>query len=129
MCTAIFMKLQLDQDRWLNTFTAYGEGYVCVNGVRHNCNLAVLPDRLLPNWTEATFETLSVADLELLAALDAEIILLGTGNRLRFPAPDLLRPLVRARKGLEVMDLPAACRTYNVLMGEGRKVAVGLLLV
>jgi uncharacterized protein len=72
---------------------------------------------------------LSVADIELLASLDAEIILLGTGDRLRFPSPDLLRPLVRAQKGLEVMDLPAACRTYNVLMGEGRKVAVGLLLV
>ncbi|MBK8384973.1 MAG: Mth938-like domain-containing protein [Candidatus Accumulibacter sp.] len=123
------MKLQLERNAGLNTFTAYGEGYVSVNGVRHNCNLAVLPDRLLPNWTQATFETLCAADLELLASLDAEIILLGTGNQLRFPNPELLRPLVQAQKGLEVMDLPAACRTYNILMGEGRKVAVGLLLV
>jgi uncharacterized protein len=123
------MKLQLDKTAGLNTFTAYGEGYVCVNGVRYSRNLAVLPDRLLPDWTQATAETLCVADLEVLAALDAEIILLGTGMRLRFPSPDLLRPLVRAQKGLEVMDLPAACRTYNILMGEGRKVAVGLLLV
>lgn len=123
------MKLQLEKTDGLNTFTAYGEGYVSVNGIRHNCNLAVLPDRLLPNWTRATFETLGAADLELLASLDAEIILLGTGNQLRFPSPELLRPLVQAQKGLEVMDLPAACRTYNILMGEGRKVAVGLLLV
>jgi uncharacterized protein len=123
------MKLQLEKTDGLNTFTAYGEGYVSVNGVRHNCNLAVLPDRLLPNWTRASFETLCAADLELLASLDAEIILLGTGNQLRFPNPELLRPLVQAQKGLEVMDLPAACRTYNILMGEGRKVAVGLLLV
>ena len=123
------MKLQLERSDGLNTFTAYGEGYVSVNGVRHHRNLAVLPDRLLPDWTQATFETLRVADFELLAALDADIILLGTGRRLRFPNPDLLRPLVRLRKGLEVMDLPAACRTYNVLMGEGRKVAAGLLLV
>jgi uncharacterized protein len=93
------MKLQLDRTDGLNTFTAYGEGYVSVNGVRHNCNLAVLPDRLLPNWTQATFETLSVADLELLASLDAEIVLLGTGDRLRFPSPELLRPLVRRRRG------------------------------
>ena len=123
------MKLQLENTDGLNTFTAYGEGYVSVNGIRHNCNLAVLPDRLLPNWTLATFETLGAADLELLASLDAEIILLGTGKQLRFPSPELLRPLVQAQKGLEVMDLPAACRTYNILMGEGRKVAVGLLLV
>jgi uncharacterized protein len=53
----------------LNTFTAYGEGYVSVNGVRHHCNLAVLPERLFPDWTQATFATLSVADFELLASL------------------------------------------------------------
>ncbi len=123
------MKLQLENTSGLNTFTAYGEDYVSVNGVRHHCNLAVLPDRLLPNWTQATFETLSVADIELLAALDSEIVLLGTGQRLRFPSPELMRPLLRAQKGIEVMDVPAACRTYNILIGEGRKVAVGLLLV
>ena len=123
------MKLQLENTSGLNTFTAYGEDYVSVNGVRHHCNLAVLPDRLLPTWTQATFATLSVADIELLAALDSEIVLLGTGQRLRFPSPELMRPLLRAQKGIEVMDVPAACRTYNILIGEGRKVAVGLLLV
>ena len=123
------MKLQLERSDGLNTFTAYGEGYVSVNGVRHHRNLAVLPDRLLPDWTQATFATLRVADFELLASLDAEIVLLGTGRQLQFPSPELLRPLVRAQKGLEVMDVPAACRTYNILIGEGRKVAVGLLLV
>lgn len=123
------MKLQLERPEGLNTVTAYGDGYVSVNGIRHLCNLAVLPERLIPEWTQATFATLRVEDFELLAALDAEIVLVGTGNRLRFPAPELMRPVARAGKGLEVMDLPAACRTYNVLMGEGRKVAVGLLLV
>ncbi|HNC62671.1 MAG: Mth938-like domain-containing protein [Candidatus Accumulibacter sp.] len=123
------MKLQLERSDGLNTFTAYGEGYVSVNGVRHHRNLAVLPDRLLPDWTQATFETLRVADFELLASLDAEIVLLGTGRQLRFPSPELLRPLLQAQKGLEVMDVPAACRTYNILMAEGRKVAVGLLLL
>ena len=122
------MKLQLDRPEGLNTFTAYGDGYVSVNGIRHSCNLAVLPERLIPQWTQATFDSLRSEDFELLASLDAEIILLGTGNLLRFPTADLMRPLARAQKGLEVMDLPAACRTYNVLMGEGRKVAVGLLL-
>ncbi|SBT03310.1 conserved hypothetical protein [Candidatus Accumulibacter aalborgensis] len=123
------MKLQMGRSDGLNTFTAYGAGYVSVNGIRHTSNLAVLPERLIPDWTKATFETLTVEDIELLASLDAEIVLLGTGDRLRFPSPELLRPLVRRQKGLEVMDLPAACRTYNILMAEGRKVAVGLLLV
>ena len=123
------MKLQLERSDGLNTFTAYGAGYVSVNGVRHTCNLALLPDRLIPDWTQATCATLTVEDIEWLASLDAEIVLLGTGDRLRFPRPELLQPLVRLQKGLEVMDLPAACRTYNILMGEGRKVAVGLLIV
>ena len=64
------MKLQLERNAGLNTFTAYGTGYVSVNGIRHTCNLAVLPDRLIPDWTDATFETLSVGDIELLASLD-----------------------------------------------------------
>jgi len=122
------MKLQLANTDGLNTFTAYGDGYVSVNGIRHNCNIAVLPNRLIPEWTQATFDSLAVADFELLAGLDAEIVLLGTGNQLRFPRPELMRPLIQAQKGLEVMDLQAACRTYNILIGEGRKVAAGLLL-
>ena len=121
------MKLQLAQTDGLNTFTAYGEGYVSVNGIRHNHNVAVQPDRLISEWTQADFDSLTLADFELLAGLDAEIILLGTGKQLRFPRPELMRPLIQAQKGLEVMDLQAACRTYNILAAEGRKVAAALL--
>ena len=122
------MKLKLAQAQGQNTFTAYGEGYVSVNAVRHLGNLVVLPDRLIADWTQASFETLSTSDFELLAALDAEIILLGTGAQLRFPRAELLQPLIKAQRGLEVMDSQAACRTYNVLAGEGRKVAAALIL-
>lgn len=121
------MKMQLAQTVAQNTFTAYGDGYVSVNAVRHTSNLVVLPDRLIPDWTKADFDTLGIADFELLASLDTEIVLLGTGMMIRFPRPELLRPLMAARKGLEVMDIQAACRTYNVLVGEGRKVAAGLI--
>lgn len=121
------MKLQIAPTEGQNTVTAYGEGYVSVNAVRHSDNLVVLPDRLIAGWTQASFETLSVADFELLAALDSEIILLGTGNQLRFPRPELLQPLVKAQKGIEVMDVQAACRTYNVLISEGRRAAAALI--
>ena len=121
------MKLQLVQNEGRNAITAYGEGYVSVNAIRYSSNLVVLPDRLLPDWTQASFTTLNVTDFKLLASLDAEIFLLGTGNQLRFPRPELLRPLIQAQKGLEVMDIQAACRTYNVLVSEGRKVAAGLI--
>lgn len=122
-----FMKLEIAQTEGQNIVTAYGEDYVSVNAVRHSDNLVILPDRLIERWSEACFETLSIADFELLAALDSEIILLGTGKQLRFPPPQLLQPLVKAQKGIEVMDVQAACRTYNVLISEGRSVAAALL--
>lgn len=121
------MKLQRTQTAGQNTFTGYGEDYVSVNGERHGDNLIVLPDRLIPGWTQANFDTLGLGDFEQLAALDTEIILLGTGKQLRFPRPQLLRPLIQAQKGLEVMDIHAACRTYNILLSEGRHVAAALI--
>lgn len=121
------MKLQPERIVGQNIFTAYGEGYVSVNAVRHTSNLIVLPDRLVEAWTAASFDTLSTTDFALLATLDAEVILLATGDQIRFPAAALLQPLVQAQKGIEVMDIKAACRTYNVLVSENRKVAAALL--
>jgi len=121
------MKLQAAQHIGQNTFTGYGEGYVSVNTVRYANNLIVLPDQLIPDWTVASFDALGLADFELLATLDTEIILFGTGKQLRFPRPELMRPLIAVQKGLEVMDIHAACRTYNVLINEGRKVAAALI--
>ena len=111
----------------LNRITGYGDGYVLVNQARHAASLIVLPERIV-TWSTPEFESLSRADFELLAGLDQEIVLLGTGARLRFPRPELTRPLAAARIGLEVMDLHAACRTYNFLMAESRKVAAALLM-
>ena len=122
------MKLHLNQSVNTHYFTGYGEGYVEVNRQRHERSLVVMPDRLWTDWSGTTFEALAAADLEALAALGQEVILLGTGNLLRFPRPELMRPLIQARIGLEVMDVTAACRTYNILMSEGRKVAAALLL-
>jgi uncharacterized protein len=110
----------------LYTFTGYGEGYVMVNGTRHEANLIVLPERLEP-WLVAAFDALAEEHFALLAALKPEVVLLGTGSRLRFPHPRLTAPLARARIGLEVMDIQAACRTYNILMAEERHVAAALL--
>ncbi|MDR2112071.1 MAG: Mth938-like domain-containing protein [Candidatus Accumulibacter sp.] len=122
------MKLQPVRPEGLNVFTAYGEGYVDVNAARYSHGIVVLPERVIENWTTANAGSLSLADFEFLAALDAEIVLLGTGARLRFPGAELLQPFMRARKGIEAMDNHAACRAYNVLAGDGRKVAAALIL-
>jgi uncharacterized protein len=111
----------------LNSITGYGPGFVLINSARHDSSVIVMPERIVA-WPTASFEALALADFELLAGLGLEIVLLGTGPRLRFPRPELTRPLVEARVGIEVMDFQAACRTYNFLMAESRKVAAALLL-
>ena len=122
------MKLHLAQNAGLNAFTAYGEDFVMVNDRRHETSLIVLPDQLIADWTPRKLEDLSEAHFAELARLNVEIVLLGTGRTLSFPHPRLTAPLMQARIGCEVMDTQAAARTYNILMGEGRRVAAALLL-
>ena len=121
------MKLHTSNTAGLNLFTAYGDDFVAVNQEKHFANLILLPESIIRDWTAATVGTLTEADMEMLTGLGTEIILLGTGSRLRFPSGALLRPFANAGIGLDVMDLPAACRTYNILAAEGRKVAAALL--
>ena len=121
------MKLHTSNTDGLNLFSAYGDDFVTVNQEKYFGNLILLPDAIIPPWTSATVNTLTESDMEKLLALKTEIILLGTGSRLRFPASALLRPFAPAGIGLDVMDLKAACRTYNLLAAEGRKVAAALL--
>ena len=120
------MKLHASGPGGANTVTAYGAGYVSVNGQRHESSLVVLPDQILP-WAPRRFEELTAESFVLLEKLDVDIVLLGTGERQRFPRPQLTAGLRNARIGLEVMDLQAACRTYNILVAEERKVAAALL--
>jgi uncharacterized protein len=122
------LKLHLDPATAKNAITGYGEGYVMVNRQRFERSLVVLPERIIPDWPATTFEALAPEHLAALAGLDREIILLGTGARLRFPRPEIMRALVQSRVGVEVMDLQAACRTYNILLAEDRRVAAALLI-
>ena len=121
------MKLHADAPSALNTVTAYGPGFVEINKVRHTSHLLLTPERVEP-WAVCGFEELAATDFERFAALQAEVMLLGTGHRQRFPNPKLIRMLATERLGFEVMDTAAACRTYHILMAEGRRVAAALLL-
>jgi len=121
------MKLHLDQPGTHNTITGHGPDHILVNGVAHARSLIVLPDEVIPDWAE-TFPMLTLTHFEAVLIRAPEIVLLGTGRRQRFPCPALYRGLIAARIGVEVMDTPAACRTYNILASEGRRVAAALLL-
>ena len=120
------MKLHVSGPLGRNAITGYGEGYVLVNGQRHESSVIVLPDRVLP-WDVSEFTKITAEDFEKLKSLQAEILLLGTGPTQRFPHPGLTAPLAAAGTGVEVMDLKAACRTFNILVAEERKVAAALL--
>ena len=120
------MKLHASGLTNLNTFTGYGEGFVLINAVRHEGNLIVMPEYLQP-WDVGGFAALEPGDFAALVALKPEVVLLGTGAKIRFPHPRLTSALSQARIGVEVMDNQAACRTYNILMAEERKVAAALL--
>ncbi len=126
------MKLHRANPSGINTFSGYGDGFVLVNGNRIEHSVVVLPERIIDNWGATTFDELTATQLEVLTGLDREVVLLGTGRLLRFPRPELMRSigpqLAKANVGLEIMDVQAACRTYNILIAEGRKVAAALLI-
>ena len=120
------MKLHAAGRGTYNTITAYGEDYVVVNSERHESSVIVMADRILP-WTTPSFDRLSEESFAPMAQEKPEILLLGTGPKQRFPHPKLTAALAAQRIGVEVMDLKAACRTYNILVAEERKVAAALL--
>ncbi|MBL0944408.1 MAG: Mth938-like domain-containing protein [Hydrogenophaga sp.] len=124
------MKLHADNPHLL-AITAQGEGWVSVNGERHTGSLVLSASRGLRTWPCQRFEELGAAHFEeLLDTPDAppELVVFGSGRRLRFVAPALLRALIERGIGVETMDTAAACRTYNILAGEGRRVTAALLL-
>lgn len=91
-------------------------------------SFAIAPDRLLRDWPPQRVEELQPDHFAALLPLRPELVLLGSGARFRFPAPATLQALAEHGIGIEVMDTGAACRTYNVLAGEGRRVVAALLL-
>ena len=122
------MKLQLTRAEGQNLVTGYGDGYVSINHERHDRSILVSPAAPVQSWAPQEFEALSAADLAPVLELKPEIVILGTGSSLRFPPPAVTRVLVDARVGYEIMDTKAACRTYNILMAEGRHVVAAILI-
>ena len=111
-----------------NTFNAYGDSYVEVNAIRHERSIVVVPDRPVLDWPVAAFNDLTADHFRFIAEQAPELVVFGSGLKLRFVHPRLLAPLTERGIGVETMDMYAACRTYNILMAEGRRVAAALLI-
>lgn len=120
------MKLQPDQSD-AQTISGYGPGWISVAGekITHSVVLGSRGERI--EWA-ARYDDLGPEHFQLLADLKVEVVIFGSGPRIRFPKPAWVAPLARQRVGIETMDTAAACRTYNILAQEGREVAVALLL-
>jgi uncharacterized protein len=122
------MKLHLTQAAGSQLITGYGEGWIEINEQRHSRSVIVLPNLLVTDWEATDFASLADVHLEHIAKLTPEVVLLGTGTAHRFLHPRLGCILTAHGIGLECMATAAACRTYNILMAEGRHVAAALLI-
>ena len=108
---------------------SYADGQVSISGKRFTESLIITPERIITDWRPADFGSLLPDDFTRLIELGPELVILGTGPTQRFPHPAPTQALMQQRIGLEAMDTAAACRTYNILMAEGRKVAAALFML
>jgi uncharacterized protein len=113
----------------IRSYSAMGtQSEIKINDRTLHHSLIVTPTQLIEPWRPNTLQALQASDLEVILALHPEIVLLGTGSQMQFPAPALLAIFLEKKIGIEFMDTGAACRTFNVLTSEGRNVAAALLI-
>jgi len=122
------VKLHSDPQSSQNTITGYGIGFLEVNQTPYSHALIVQPEGEVLAWPVKEIQDLSEDHFSMISALLPELVIVGTGKKQVFLNPKILQPLIKAKIGFEMMDSQAACRTYNILMGEGRKVLAAILL-
>lgn len=124
------MKLELDTGEEGNfRIRSYAAGAIIINEETLTRSVVVTPKQLIREWPPQSFDHLAPEHFDSILTLNPEIVLIGTGAHLRFPAPDVILPITTKNIGIEIMDTGAACRSYNVLMAEGRRVAAALLMI
>ena len=122
------MELQLENDPLGYRVCSYVDNTVAIGEVCYTRSLIVTPEKVVRDWPPQHPGGLIIDDLGTILALEPELILVGTGNALRFPDSVILKGVIRAGIGIDFMDSRAACRTYNVLAAEGRHVAAGIII-
>lgn len=122
------MKLHRDDVEGLLLVTSYDADHIAINRERHQTSLLVMPGQAVVAWVANGYDALTENDFAQIRDLSPALVIVGTGSRQRFPKPALLRPLIDAGIGFEIMDTGSACRTYNILAAEGRQVAAALML-
>jgi len=122
------MKLHLHAEDGQNTISGHGPGYIDIRGQRITAPLIVAAQTLITPWVVPSIDQLVFDDFAVLLALQPTLVIFGSGATFRFPDTRILASFSQARIGFDVMDTGAACRTYNVLLSEGRNVAAALMV-
>lgn len=122
------MKLHATTTQQYQTVTGYEESWIEINAIKFSHSLIVLPEQAPVLWDVPTFASLTAEHFSQIEAMEPDVVILGTGKKQHFIHPQLIANLTARRIGVECMDNQAACRTYNILMTEGRKVALALIL-
>lgn len=127
------MKLHLTQSNGNNLITAYSNDHIEINRLRYTGNIAVMANTIISDWATSnekalSFDEITAVDFTKIIELNPEVVLLGTGVTHRFLHPKNYAALTQNGISLECMTTAAACRTYNILMGEGRNVVAALIL-
>ena len=124
---ASIMKLHATSTQQYQTVTGYEEHWIEINAIQYSHSLIVLPEQAPVQWDVTDFASLTTTHFTQIGDLAPDVVILGTGKRQHFIHPQLIAGLTARRIGVECMDNQAACRTYNILMTEGRKVALALI--
>ena len=122
------MDLQLENDPLGYRVGSFVNNTVTIGAIRYTTSLIVTPEKVVCEWPPQHSGGLTIDDFETILALEPELILVGTGNALRFPDPAIFKVVICAGIGIDFMDSRAACRTYNILAAEGRNVAAGIII-
>ena len=123
------MKLHLDDNKAIYRIASYESGQIVVNEEVLTQSFVLMPKTLIRDWPPQKFESLAPSHFQTVAEMKPQIVLFGSGSRQQFPTAAVTRPLIDAGIAVEIMDTPAACRTYNILSAEDRNVAAALLMI
>lgn len=122
------MKFAEDHNSATYKISAYDDQSIAINGLAYSQSLVLSPSELDSEWSPSSFNELRASHLETIYTMKPEIIILGTGSKQTFPPAEILRHLAIKQIGYEIMDTQAACRTFNILMAEGRTVVAALFI-
>lgn len=124
------MKIELDipaPDR--NIIESYSSAGIIINKVLYQHSIIIRAGESIEDWPPSSLADLLPTHFDRIIELAPELVLLGTGCRLQFPPQEVLAALMSRQIGIEVMDTAAACRAYNFIAGEGRKVVAAMLTI